>query len=129
MYLRGMKLVQMLQFSSLETTEIEASPSNFNQLYPLLDLAQVYIRTCPSTLCRCRRRSAEVIDNILHISGIAVPGLEIPPETIMEKEPLADGRLGVGDLISFFQKLMKNRLPHKSRPWLFVCCVKGTCRP
>lgn len=46
-------------------------------------------------------RSAEVIDNILHISGIAVPGLEIPQETIMEKEPLADGGVGSGDLISF----------------------------
>lgn len=41
------------------------------------------------------------IDNILHISGIAGPGLEIPIETIMEKEPLADGRVGSRDLISF----------------------------
>lgn len=27
----------------------------------------------------------------------------------MEKEPLADGRVGSGDLISFSKKLMKNR--------------------
>lgn len=41
------------------------------------------------------------IDNILHINGIAGPGLEIPQKTIMEKGPLADGRVGSGDLISF----------------------------
>lgn len=41
------------------------------------------------------------IDNIPYISDIAVPGLEIPPETIMEKEPLADPRVVSGDLISF----------------------------
>lgn len=41
------------------------------------------------------------IDRMLHISSIAVPGLEIPSETIMEKEPLADETVGSGDLISF----------------------------
>lgn len=44
-----------------------------------------------------------------YISGKVVPGLEIPQQRIMEKEPLAVGRVGSEDLIPFSKMLMKNR--------------------
>lgn len=41
----------------------------------------------------------------------------------MEKEPLADGRVGSGDLISFSKKLMKNRRPQISTDFGYLSAV------